>query len=125
VAPSRASGGALNRIFVEGLQVEAEVGCFRHEHGTTQPLVFDVSLDLDPTRRTLRDRLDEVVDYDMVAAGVRAVLSAGHVQLVESVAERLATHLLADPRVLSVRIRIAKPRAVPGARAAGVEIVRP
>jgi 7,8-dihydroneopterin aldolase/epimerase/oxygenase len=126
VAPRVApSSSALNRIFVSGFTIEAEVGCFRHEHGVTQPLVFDVSCDLDAAMRPRDDDLASVVDYDGVVSAIRAVLAGGHIKLVETVAERLAALLLDDPRVRSCRIRIAKPKAVDGAQAAGVEIVRP
>jgi len=49
---------------------------------------------------------------------------AGHVNLVETLAERIAGDCLADARVAAVRVRIEKPDVIANAQAVGVEIVR-
>jgi dihydroneopterin aldolase len=65
-----------------------------------------------------------VVDYEKVAASVRAIVGAGHVRLVETLAERIAEACLADPRVHVVRVRVEKLDVFADAASAGVEIER-
>jgi dihydroneopterin aldolase len=65
-----------------------------------------------------------VVDYEQVANQIRAIVAAGHVRLVETLAERIAEACLADGRVLLARIRVEKLDIFPDATSAGVEIER-
>ncbi len=107
------------RVFVRGVRVEAEIGLYDHERGRTQPLVIDVTLTLEPKpARHLRDTLN----YELVASAARALASGGHIELVETFAERLALACLEDPRVLQAVVRIEKPQALEVADAAGAEI---
>ena len=70
------------------------------------------------------DKLDSVVDYEAVADNIRAIVAAGHINLAESLAERIAASCLEDKRVEKARIRVEKLHALPGTESAGVEIER-
>ncbi len=70
------------------------------------------------------DRLDNVVDYAVFEARIRAIVAEGHVRLAETLAERIALACFEDARVKSARIRVEKLHALPGAESAGVEIAR-
>ena len=108
------------KVFVRGLRVEAEVGLYPHERGRRQPLILDVELDLAPGEvRRLRD----TVDYDRVVNAARRLAAEGHVELVETYAERLAEACLAEPRVIRATVRVQKPDAVPDAAAGAVVTV--
>ena len=54
---------------------------------------------------------------------MKDVTSEGHINLVETIAERIAAHILADTRIVSVRVRVEKLEFEPAAL--GVAIVRP
>jgi len=71
-----------------------------------------------------RDEIDRVVDYAVVADRVRALVAAGHVRLVETLAERLAEICLEDPRVAAARIRVEKLDVFADAASVGVEVER-
>jgi 7,8-dihydroneopterin aldolase/epimerase/oxygenase len=106
-------------VFVRALRLEAEIGVHPHERGRTQPLFVDIALDLAP--RPVAGIAD-TVNYETLATRARALASGGHVELVETFAEQLATACLDSARALRVRVRVEKPEAIPGAAAAGVEI---
>jgi dihydroneopterin aldolase len=111
----------MTRVFVTGLKVQAEIGVYKHEIGRVQPLVVDVELDV-PTAGA--DRLSETLNYETILAAARLIAGGGHIELVETFAERLAQACLSDPRVTQARVRVEKPLALaPDAVAAGVEIV--
>ncbi len=111
----------MTRVFVTGLKVQAEIGVYRHEIGRVQPLVIDVELDV-PTAGA--DRLSDTLNYETILAAAREIAGGGHIELVETFAERLAQACLADARVTQARVRVQKPLALaPDAVAAGVEIV--
>jgi dihydroneopterin aldolase len=110
----------MTKVFVTGLKVQAEIGVYRHEIGRVQPLVVDVELDV-PTAGA--ERLSETLNYETILEAARAIAGAGHIELVETFAERLARACLTDPRVTQARVRVEKPLALaPDAVGAGVEI---
>ena len=110
----------MTKVFVTGLNVQAEIGVYRHEIGKVQPLVVDVELDV-PTAGA--ERLADTLNYETILAAAQAVAAEGHIELVETFAERLARACLSDPRVTKARVRVEKPLALaPHAVGAGVEI---
>lgn len=114
-----------DRIRLEGLEVEAVVGVYPHEHLAPQRLVLDVSVETDTREAGLSDALGHTVDYDQIARICRAV-AGERLHLIEALAERVAAKVLAldASRVQRVWVRVAKPQAVPGARTVAVEIER-
>ncbi|MFL5295162.1 MAG: dihydroneopterin aldolase [Phenylobacterium sp.] len=111
---------AMTKVFVTGLKVQAEIGVYRHEIGRVQPLVVDVELDV-PSAGA--GRLSETLNYETILEAAQAIARGGHIELVETFAERLAAACLADPRVTRARVRIEKPLALaPDAVGAGVEL---
>jgi dihydroneopterin aldolase len=111
---------AMTKVFVTGLKVQAEIGVYRHEIGRVQPLVIDVELDV-PTAGA--ERLSETLNYETILEAARTIAAGGHIELVETFAERLGAACLADPRVTKARVRVEKPLALaPDAVAAGVEL---
>jgi dihydroneopterin aldolase len=106
-------------IFVRGLVIEAEIGVYPHERGRAQPLVVDVEVSLSPKPVS---HLADTLNYETLAAAARSLVAQGHVELVETYAQRLAAACLDDPRVTRVRVRVEKTQALQGAQAAGVEV---
>jgi dihydroneopterin aldolase len=110
----------VTKVFVRGLKVDAQIGVYDHEHGRLQPLVVDVELDVAASHC---ERLGDTVNYETIGEAARAIVAEGHIDLVETFAERLAQACFADPRVTRARVRVEKPLALaPHAAAAGVEI---
>ncbi|MCF3946320.1 dihydroneopterin aldolase [Acidiphilium sp. AL] len=130
---ARLADAALSRrrMFVRDLVMEARIGVHAHEHGRTQRIRVNLDLAVDddgarPLSRQAvgRDVLTRVVDYEHLVNAARELIVAGHVQLVETLAERLAELCLADRRVALVRVRVEKLDVFPDAEAVGVEIER-
>lgn len=110
----------MTKIFVTGVEVQAQIGVYRHEIGRVQPLKVDVELDV-PTAGAAR--LADTLNYETILAAAQGVAAQGHIELVETFAERLARACLGDPRVTRARVRVEKPLALaPHAVGAGVEI---
>jgi len=110
----------VTKVFVRALKVEAWIGVYDHEHGRRQPLVIDVELDVAASHC---ERLGDTVNYETIGQAARGIADEGHIDLVETFAERLAQACFADSRVTRARVRVEKPLALaPHAAAAGVEI---
>ncbi len=117
-------------MFIRDLVLAASIGVHPHEHAATQRVRINLDMTIEDQQGNLsrpavgRDDLSRVVDYEAIVNRVRAIVAAGHVQLVETLAERLAETALADARVASARVRVEKLDVFADAASAGVEIER-
>jgi dihydroneopterin aldolase len=114
---------AIRHVFIRNLEVLAHIGVYGHEQGKLQPVRINVDLAVEDTI-VIEDKLDKVVDYGAIAAKIRTIIDAGHINLAETLAERIAQSCFDDPRVKTARVRVEKLHALPGAESGGVEIER-
>jgi dihydroneopterin aldolase len=113
----------LDRIFVRGLVLPVAIGAYDEERGITQQVRFTIEAAVAAGVSPKGDNLEEVPSYDDIIKAVKAIVAAGHVDLVETLAARIAESCLADKRIVSVLVRVEKLERGPDA--VGVEIVRP
>jgi 7,8-dihydroneopterin aldolase/epimerase/oxygenase len=109
-------------VFIHDLELLARIGVHGHEHGKPQPVRINIWLTCNIDARS--DKLADAVDYEAVAESVRNIVTAGHINLAETLAERIAASCLQDKRVEKARVRVEKLQALPGTDSAGVEIER-
>lgn len=114
----------IRHVFVRDLELAANIGVYRREKGALQPVRINIDLTVEETEGEVGDRLENVVDYGAVVERVKEILAGGHLNLVETLAERIAAHCLEDERVKVARVRIEKLEVVPEAASVGVEIER-
>ena len=89
---------AIRHVFVRDLVLDAHIGVHRHEEGRAQPIRVNIDLTVAETAAPVDDLLANVVDYEHVINGVREIVAAGHVRLVETLAEAVASFALRDLR---------------------------
>jgi dihydroneopterin aldolase len=114
---------AIRHVFIRNLELIARIGIHGHEKGKPQPVRINLDLSVQEGAR-LEDRLENVVDYEAITEKIRAIIASGHINLAETLAERIADAAFEDRRVRAARVRVEKLHAVPGAESAGVEIER-
>ncbi|MGH6981116.1 MAG: dihydroneopterin aldolase [Stellaceae bacterium] len=112
------------RVLVSDLIVPFEIGVFAHEHGKKQRVRINLSLDLSDGGHAVEDKVAATVSYGDIIDQVTALADGGRINLVETLAERVAALCLADRRVRSCRVRIEKLDIYPDATIVGVEIER-
>ena len=116
---------ATHKVFLRGLNVDAAIGVYDHEHDTHQPLKIDIEAEVINRADPLADQYDaEVLCYDKLAQNIRELATQTHTKLVETFAEKIISLMFENPLVTKARVRIEKPQAVAQAAAAGVEISR-
>lgn len=116
----------LRCLFLKNMVLDAHIGVFPHEQGVTQRIRVSVHFGVDD-RTDLEvgpDDLSRTVSYERVVQLVHRIVREGHVRLVETLAERIASGVLADARVRVVRVRIEKLDVFDEIEAVGVEIER-
>ena len=122
-AQTRLDGGTPDRIFVCGLVLPIAIGVYDEEQGVTQKVGFTIEAAVASGVSAKGDAIAEVPSYDYLVGAVRAIVAAGHINLVETLAERIAERCLKDKRIASVLVRVEKLERGPAS--VGVEIVRP
>jgi len=111
-------------IFLRGLEVECIIGFIDWERRVKQTVVIDLELPVDCRAASVRDEVEDTLDYKKVAKRVIAFIEASEFKLVETLANRLALTLLEEFGIEWVRLSINKPGAIRGSRDVGVSIER-
>ena len=96
---------------LSGLRVRGRHGVLALEREQGQEFVIDVALSLDTGAAARSDDLAETVDYGALAVALADVVGGPAVQLIETLAERLAQVCLQDRRVSRVEVTVHKPSA--------------
>ena len=123
---------ATRHMFIRDLVLNASIGVHQHEHRAPQRVRINIDLAVTDegaagniSRPAVgHDDLARVVDYETIVNHARNLLANGHVQLVETLAERLAEVCLSDPRIRVIRVRVEKLDIFADAASAGVEVER-
>jgi len=102
------SGG--DRIVLSGLRVHGRHGVYEFERAG-QDFVIDAELELDLAPAAAGDDVADTVHYGELAARLAEIVAGEPVNLIETLADRLVTACLADPRVTAATITVHKPQA--------------
>ncbi|WP_116132590.1 dihydroneopterin aldolase [Tropicimonas sp. IMCC34043] len=111
-----------DRISLRDYVCPVEIGAFQEERGIRQRLRFNIVVEVRAAAAPLADDVDRILSYDSIVGAVDRALSEERLSLLETLAERIAEILLAEPRALRVFVRIEKLDR--GPFALGVEIER-
>jgi dihydroneopterin aldolase len=114
----------LRHVFIRDQVLVCSIGVHKRELNTLQRVRVNLDMAVLEGDRPLNDDLKNVVCYEKIAAGVRTVADRGHINLVETLAERIAAACLGDSRVRSVLVRVEKLDVFDDVDSVGVEIER-
>ena len=111
-----------DRISLRDYIVEVEIGAFQQERGHLQRVRFNVVVEVAPQTGEIDDDVDRILSYDKVTEAIGAELGEERINLLETLAARVAERILREPQALRVFVRIEKLDR--GPFSLGVEIVR-
>lgn len=114
----------MDKVFIEGLEIECTIGIHDWERRIKQPIVLDIELGFDNRKAGASDAIADAIDYSQVIELVRALNAAQQFLLLESFVEAVCTRILAAHPASSVRIQARKFVSSLGARAVGVVLCR-
>ena len=100
-----------DRITLRGVRAHANHGVYAFERERGQMFRVDAVLEVDTRAAAVGDDLEKTVNYAELAQQLYAVLTGEPVNLLETLAQRLANVCLADPLVDAVEIIVHKPQA--------------
>lgn len=121
-AKSTAPDGVHDRLSLRDHIVSVEIGAFQAERDMQQRLSFDVVVEVAAPKADLEDDVDLILSYDRITWAIETELAAERLNLLETLADRIADRILAEPLAMRVFVRIQK--LDKGNGALGVEIER-
>lgn len=121
-AEATAPSGLRDRISLRDYIKEVEIGAFQQERGTLQRIKFNVVVEVEPLTGQIDDDVDRILSYDRVTEAIDAELGDERLNLLETLAARVAERILIEPQAMRVFVRIEKIDR--GPYSLGVEIAR-
>jgi len=119
--PARETG-RLDRLLIKNLTVSARIGIYPHER-EPQRVRINAEVEILGDPRPIGDDIANVISYEDLIARIKDLIETGHINLVETLAARIADICLTDPRAVRALIRVEKLDIEPGATV-GIEIER-
>ncbi len=101
----------MDKVIIEGLRFVANHGVLPQEKLMRQPFVIDLELYLDTRKAGKSDDVRDTVDYSEIYLAVKKIMEGKSRNLLEALAEKIATVLLDNFALLGVKVRIKKPEA--------------
>ena len=100
-----------DELVVSGIECFGHHGVFEHERRDGQTFVIDLALGIDSRPAATSDDLRDTVDYGSLVDQVKAAVEKDPVDLLETLAQRIADVCLWDARVEWARVTVHKPDA--------------
>jgi dihydroneopterin aldolase len=113
----------LDKVFVKDLSIEMLIGIYPNEQQNKQRVIVNLEAWVDSTS-SVNDRYEEAVCYESLIRTIESTAHQGHINLVETLAEKIAAACLLNTKIQRVKIRIEKPDVIANASSVGIEITR-
>ncbi|MEX0732368.1 MAG: dihydroneopterin aldolase [Aquisalimonadaceae bacterium] len=114
----------MDIVTISELQVDAIIGVHAWERRVRQKVILNLELGTESGPAAASDAIEDALDYSAVTASVTRLVVEADCRLLETLAERVAAHLVQDYGVPWLRLELRKPGAVSNARYVGVIIER-
>lgn len=114
----------MDIIYIRELQVETVIGIYDWEKNVKQVVSLDLEMAADIEQAAKTDHIDDTLNYKAVAKRLIDFIGESEFELLETLAERIATIVLAEFDVPWLKLRLSKPGAVRGSKDTGVMIER-
>ncbi len=114
----------MDLVFIRDFIIQTHIGVHAWEHHIRRPLVLDIELGVDVREAAASDAIRDAVDYKAVCDELEALVAERQFQLLEAFAETAARRLFERFPLLTLKLSVGKPGAVPAARTVGVLIER-
>ncbi len=115
---------SMDSIFLTELKVETTIGIWDWERKIKQTVVIDLEMGTDIRAAVESDRIEDTLNYKLVAKRVQQFVADSNFMLVEALAGKIAEIILNEFDVPWVKLKVSKPGAIRGSRNVGVSIHR-
>ena len=114
----------MDKVFIKGLSIQTTIGFFAWEKEIKQTLVIDLAMGWNTAAAAKNDELAKTLDYAEISTAINTFANESPVDLIETLAERMAEYLIKTYQIPWLKLKVGKPGAVHNAVTVGVEIER-
>lgn len=114
----------MDKVLIKGLSIQTTIGFYQWEKEIKQTLVIDLAMGWNTANAALNDELDKTLNYAEISEAIERFANENPVDLIETLAERLASYLMTQYHIPWLKLCIGKPGAVHNAQTVAVEIER-
>ena len=114
----------MDKIFLEALKVDTIIGIWDWERRIRQTVVIDLEMSADIAGAAATDKVEDTLNYKLVAKRLQQFVGDSSFQLVETLAERIAGLIRDEFGVAWVKVTLHKPGAIRGSKEVGIMIER-
>lgn len=112
-----------DKILIRDFMLDASIGIYEHEKKAPQPILVNAEIAVKAGPHP-EDEIEHVLSYEHVVRDISALVESRHFNLVETLAEEIASLCLKDPRALAVVVRLEKTECFKNIAGVGIEIAR-
>lgn len=111
-------------IFLHDVVLACRIGVYESEHHASQRVRIDLELEVRRNGPCVTDDIGDVLSYDDIMHGIERIASGEHINLIETLAEKIADACLSNEHVLRARVTVVKLDVYAGAATPGVRVDR-
>ena len=115
----------FDQVIIKGLRIDMSAGIYDHEKQKTQPVIFDIVLDVESNKGRVLSSIDDVVSYEEIVFLIKEIALRNHWDLLEDLAEKICMECLSvSNKINAINLCIHKPEIIPEASMVGISIYR-
>ena len=112
------------KILINELTLDAFIGIHDFEKKKKQKISISLSLDVDDNISGIEHKIENFVSYEHIVADIKSLLKNGHIDLLETLGEKIVDLCFKDERVMTIKIKLEKLEVFKETSSVGIEIFR-
>ena len=112
------------KILINELTLDTFIGIHDFEKKKKQKIAISLSLDVDDNISGIEHKIENFVSYEHIVNDIKSILKKGHIDLLETLGEKIVELCFKDKRVLTIKLKLEKLEVFKDASSVGIEIFR-
>jgi len=112
------------KILINDLTVDTFIGIHDFEKKKKQKIAISLSLDVNDNISVIEHKIENFVSYEHIVADIKSILKMGHIDLLETLGEKIVDLCFKDERVMTIKLKLEKLDVFKETRSVGIEIFR-
>ena len=112
------------KILINDLTLDAFIGIHDFEKKKKQKIAISLSLDVNDNISGIEHKIENFVSYEHIVADIKSILKSGHVDLLETLGEKIVDLCFTDERVMTIKLKLEKLEVFKETKSVGIEIFR-
>ena len=112
------------KILINELTLDAFIGIHDFEKNKKQKIAISLSLDVNDNISGIEHKIENFVSYEHIVSDIKSILKKGHIDLLETLGEKIVDLCFKDERVMTIKLKLEKLEVFKDASSVGIEIFR-